>query len=68
MALPDWAKIIDNPEDFIDKKVHVVGWRAGLVFTLISYYDGVAVLEATKARKIYSTGNALYELKRKEPS
>jgi len=63
MSFPDWAQIIDDPTLYVGKKVHVVGWRAGSVFKLISFVDGVSTLKTPTKRVQYNTRNCLYKLR-----
>ena len=63
MSHPEWAVIIDKPEEYLGNKVHVVGWKLGTVFQLIDHSVGVSTLKATKSRKTYLTRNALYKLR-----
>jgi hypothetical protein len=55
--------IIDNPEDYINKKCHVVGWHIGMVFVLQSIENGFFVLKTPKTNKIYKTKNQLSKLR-----
>ena len=55
--------IIDNPQDYINKKCHVVGWHIGMVFVLQAIENGYFVLKTPKTSKIYKTKNQLSKLR-----
>lgn len=65
MALPDWAVIIDNPQDYINKCVHVVGWLHGTYFQLLATDGRTHQLITPKTRTRYTTTNKLYHIKRR---
>jgi len=57
-------KVIENPSEYIGKKVHVEGWNPGGVFILHSYEDGTAVLKTRATSRQYATKNRLLKLRK----
>lgn len=59
-------EIIENPTEYVGKKVHVEGWKFGSVFLLEGYSNGYAILRTPSTRKRTMTKNRLIKTRRDE--
>lgn len=53
---------LNDPQNWLNKQVHVDGWNKGAVFRLVSTNGRLHKLVTPKTGRIYVTSNRLYHI------